>query len=69
MILSINWYDWVTPTTPTAAIITGSVFAILIAFMVWFEDKDWKVFFAFAGIGIGVTLLGAGLLEFLGWFN
>ncbi|MGP4073540.1 hypothetical protein ACTWQB_13400 [Piscibacillus sp. B03] len=69
MLNSINWYDWITPTTPTAAVITGITFSILIAFLVWYESREWKVFFGFAGLGVGVSLIATGILDFVGFFN
>ncbi|MFD2637814.1 hypothetical protein [Piscibacillus salipiscarius] len=69
MLLSINWYDWITPTNPTAAVVIGITFSILIAFMVWYESREWKVFFAFAGIGVGVSLIATGILDVVGFFN
>ncbi|SEQ93299.1 hypothetical protein [Piscibacillus halophilus] len=69
MLLGINWYDWITPTTPFAAVVIGILFSMLIAFMVWYESREWKVFFAFLGLGVGVTLVGAGILDFFGYFN
>lgn len=69
MLLGINWYDWITPTSPTAAIIAGITFSVLIAFLLWFESREWKMFFGLAGLGIGVSLIVAGILDFVGFFN
>ncbi|GEL77838.1 hypothetical protein [Tenuibacillus multivorans] len=69
MLIATNWYDWITPTTPMAAIITGIVFSILIALLVWMEQREWRASLAFTGMGAGVTILVTGVLEMIGYFG
>jgi hypothetical protein len=65
----IHWYDWITPTTPTAALIFGIMISLLIAFGVRLETKSWKTSYITFVSGTTVTLIGVVILTFTGFYS
>jgi hypothetical protein len=54
----LNWYDWITPTNPFAALFFGIIFTLIIAFSIWIRTKEKKT--------VWITLLSGGLTSIIG---
>ena len=64
----LNWYDWITPTNPYAAVFFGIIFTIILAFVVWFDTKEMKTTLLTFLVGLGVTVIGVILLNLGGFY-
>jgi hypothetical protein len=48
----MQWFDWITPTSPLISFFFGVLFTIILGTTIWFETKQPKiVLIASAGIG------------------
>lgn len=65
----LNWYDWLGPTNPAAAIFFGIIFTIIVFFTVWFDTKKFRTTGIVAFTGICVTLVGVFLLNVTGFYG
>ncbi|RSD28701.1 hypothetical protein [Mesobacillus subterraneus] len=65
----LNWYDWITPTNPYAAIFFGIIFTIIVAFTVWFDSKNKRTVGIAAITGLSVILIGVFLLNVIGFYG
>lgn len=65
----LNWYDWITPTNPYAALLLGFIFTSLLSLAIWFENRSWKIFFISLTAGLVITFIGVALLYSIGWYN
>ncbi|MFG6116539.1 hypothetical protein ACGTN9_15415 [Halobacillus sp. MO56] len=67
--MGIQWYDWITPTTPAAGLFFGFIFTLIVAIMVRWQMKSWRLFFVALGVGAGVSLLLISGLNWLGYYS
>jgi hypothetical protein len=65
----MNWYDWLGPTNPAAAIFFGIVITIVVALTVWFDTKKFRTAGIAALTGICVTLMGVFILNAAGFYR
>jgi hypothetical protein len=65
----IHWYDWITPTTPVAAIFFGIILSLIVAFGVVWETRNWRFFYLAFVSGTTVTLFGVAALVFSGFYS
>jgi ABC-type multidrug transport system permease subunit len=64
----LQWYDWITPTNPTAAFLFGLLFSVIAAVTVKVVDKSWKrSLFAFL-VGSCVTVMFVPFLTMMGYY-
>ncbi|WP_102262473.1 hypothetical protein [Mesobacillus jeotgali] len=65
----LNWYDWLGPTNPAAAIFFGIIFTIIVSLTVWFDSKKLRTTGIAALTGICVTLVGVFILNAAGFYG
>ncbi|WP_096439441.1 hypothetical protein [Alteribacter populi] len=65
----IHWYDFITPTSPFAAMFFGILLTMIIALSMWFESKSAKTFLFAALSGSGATVLFVFLLTAFGAYG
>jgi len=65
----INWFDWITPTTPFASLFFGIIFTLIIAFSIWYETREKRTFFIATITGLCVTFIGVELLYLAGYYG
>jgi predicted small integral membrane protein len=65
----LNWYDWLGPTNPAAAIFFGFIFTIIVSMTVWFESKKIRTAGIAALTGTCVTLVGVFVLNAVGFYG
>ncbi|UCZ53882.1 hypothetical protein LGQ02_03610 [Bacillus shivajii] len=66
---AINWYDWISPTNPIAAIFLGLLIVIIITFVVWLEEKTFKLPLIVFLSGAITTVLGVLFLNVIGFYS
>ncbi|WP_028785177.1 hypothetical protein [Thalassobacillus devorans] len=67
--MEVQWYDWITPTTPAAGLFFGFIFTLIAAIMMKWQMKSWRLFLVALGAGSGVTLLLVSGLYWLGYYS
>lgn len=67
--MGIQWYDWITPTTPAAGLFFGFVFTLIVAIIMKWQQKSWRLFFTALGVGAFVSLLLVSGLNWLGYYS
>jgi phosphoglycerol transferase MdoB-like AlkP superfamily enzyme len=65
----LNWYDWLGPTNPAAAVFFGFMITIIVALTVWFDTKKLRTAGFAALTGIFVTLVGVFVLNASGFYG
>ncbi|MDQ0160351.1 hypothetical protein [Alkalibacillus salilacus] len=65
----INWYDWITPTHPFAAIFFGLLVTLFMVFVGWIETRDMKTAVVLALTGTLVTVIGVTILTWFDFYN
>lgn len=65
----IHWYDFLTPTTPTASITFGLVFTLLATVIIGFQFKSLRVAVSIFVICLIVTFGGTALLDLIGYYG
>ncbi|WP_210366962.1 hypothetical protein [Bacillus sp. REN3] len=65
----LNWYDWITPTNPYAAIFFGVLFTMILAITVWFDTKKIRTAAIAMATGLSVTLVGVLILKIIGFYG
>ncbi|MFG6121365.1 MULTISPECIES: hypothetical protein [Thalassobacillus] len=63
--MGIHWYDWVTPSSPGAALFFGLIFTLAAAVMMRWHMKSWKLFFVAIGVGTFISLVMVGGLYWI----
>ncbi|MBR7553178.1 hypothetical protein ACFFJI_07150 [Allobacillus sp. GCM10007491] len=67
--LTINWFDFITPTTPFASIIFGLVFTLIIGLIVWFDTKEKKTTSLIMLTSLLIVFTGVYLLKSIGFYG
>ena len=67
--LTINWFDFITPTTPFASIIFGLVFTLIIGLLVWFDTKEMNMTSIVTVGSLLVVFTGVYLLKAIGFYG
>ncbi|MFC0014602.1 MULTISPECIES: hypothetical protein [Allobacillus] len=67
--LTINWFDFITPTTPFASIIFGLVFTLIIGLLVWLDTKEMKMTSIVIASSLMVVFTGVFLLNAIGFYG
>ncbi|WP_181347600.1 hypothetical protein [Thalassobacillus sp. CUG 92003] len=65
----IHWYDWVTPTTPLASVMFGLIASIIVGLLIWNDTKKWKHVAIALMTGAVVSVVGAFLLNVIGFYS
>ncbi|OLN22202.1 hypothetical protein BTO30_10660 [Domibacillus antri] len=65
----LHGYDFITPTSPAAAIFFGLLMSVMTAFLAYHEVKDKKVTVMALGTGVAVTFTGTALLKAIGFYG
>lgn len=68
MLYFINWYDWITPTNPYAALFFGILFTIIMGVIIWLETKERKTVVVAITAGVLTTIIGVAILNWLGFY-
>ncbi len=64
----IHWYDWITPTSPFAALVFGLLFTLIAAFSIWFGTKKRNLVWIALLTGSLTTVIGVFLLNAAGYY-
>lgn len=69
MIHSIHWYDWITPSNPFAALVTGILLVAIAAISYYYESKKLKGPLIVFIIGCMIVVAGVYLLDLIGFYG
>lgn len=64
----LQFYDFLAPTNPYAALFFGIVFSGIVSTVVWVETKEKKMVFVVLITGCLASLAGVTILFFLGFY-
>ncbi|WP_026690056.1 hypothetical protein [Alteribacter aurantiacus] len=65
----LNWYDFITPTNPMAALFFGFIGTFLATTCIWFSMKERKTSLMAFATGVCVTIAGVFVLYFAGFYS
>jgi type IV secretory pathway VirB3-like protein len=66
---AVNWYDWISPSNPYAAIVLGLIIVLTVIVFVWIEERDLKTVLYVFLAGAAVVLAGVFLFSSLGFMD
>ncbi|WP_143522496.1 hypothetical protein [Pseudomonas sp. 2822-17] len=64
----IHWYDFITPTTPFAALFFGITFVLIVTLFFSYKEKSKKSAVVLFLVGTLIVLGIVGMLESLGFY-
>ncbi|WP_017185450.1 hypothetical protein [Alkalibacillus haloalkaliphilus] len=66
---SVNWIDFITPTSFSSAVMIGIIFVLILMFIVWIQVKKIKFIISLFITGTITVIVLAFLLDWLGYYD
>lgn len=66
---TITWTDWIIPSNPFAATVSGLIVMAVVAVSYWYETRQVKGPMIVFLVGALVVVVGAQFLKFVGFYG